>query len=128
MGAKLSPPPESSIPPLDHGSGPDASREPYWNWERREAVGDVVMRLGCAVLYLVASTLFLRIVVLSQVNFMGPPDPSNTWKWWLIFVAFLFACSVAPLVAGEPPLWLRVVGIVYAILGAGLLGLLVFVG
>lgn len=119
---------EVSGPPPHQLPEPGEPRQPFWTRQRRDALGDAVIRLGCAGLFLVATVVSMGLVVLSQIDFVEPGRSSQVWTLWLVPVAVLFACSVAPLVAGDPPRWLRVVGNVYAIAGTVFLGGLLFDG
>jgi hypothetical protein len=95
--------------------------DPFWTDARRAAFRDVVRRVGSAILLALLACAWGVFAILWLLNraLTGGPDPSAVgWIALLLPGVLLFALSVWRLVERRAPPMLRILGIIYAILGA----------
>jgi hypothetical protein len=111
-------------PPDPVHTGPDDAADrpghPVQLDERRAASRDVAWRVGSAILLALLAAAWGSLCLLWLINLAileEPEPPGVTWFALLFPGIVLFALSVARLVAPRAPVTLRILGLVYAILG-----------
>lgn len=103
------------------GHDPVRPDDAFWTDTRRAVFWDVVRRLAVAALlaFLAFAWAVVAILWLLDMALSGKLRPSDpVWLLWLLPGIGLFALSVVRLVEPRAPAMLRIIGVIYAILGA----------